>query len=281
MRDGQDMITSSSNPQVRKIIQLNTKTKARRQEGLFVAEGRKMLREAPGPMLQRVYASETFIRNEENRSLLQQVKDQGGEDMVVCVRDDVFRQMSDTVTPQGILALLRTPRYLPEDLCPDQDEPGEGSRYLVLENIQDPGNMGTIFRTAEAAGIRGIFLTPDCVDVTSPKVIRGTMGAVYRMPWCILPDVPAAKRLFQTRHISCYAAAGSASEDYDRPDYTAGCAFFIGNEGNGLSPEALAAADRRIRIPMEGLTESLNAAVAAGILMYEAFRQVRHMTADR
>ena len=92
-------------------------------------------------MLQRVYASETFIRNEENRSLLQQVKDQGGEDMVVCVRDDVFRQMSDTVTPQGILALLRTPRYLPEDLCPDQDEPGEDSRYLVLENIQDPGKQ--------------------------------------------------------------------------------------------------------------------------------------------
>ena len=258
------MITSLNNDQVKNIIQLNQKTKARKKQGLFVAEGRKMFAEAPRDWISRVYVTESLSEDEE---LMEHVRELPYE----IVADGVFRQMSDTLTPQGILTVLKTPSYTLEDIFRK-----EHPFVMVLEDLQDPGNAGTIFRTGEGAGVDGILLTKTCVDVTNPKVIRSTMGSVYRMPFLYVEDVVSLKESFCEKNIRTYAAHLKGKNFYDGEDYRGGTAFLIGNEGNGLSEEAASAADCLIKIPMCGRVESLNAAMAAGILMYEAARQRRN-----
>lgn len=257
------MITSLNNEQVKNVIQLNQKTKARKKQGLFVAEGRKMFKEAPRDWISRVYVTESLSADEE---LMGKVRELPHE----IVADTVFRQMSDTLTPQGILTVLKTPSYTLEEIFRK-----EHPFLMVLEDLQDPGNAGTIFRTGEGAGVDGILLTKTCVDVTNPKVIRSTMGSVYRMPFLYVEDVVSLKESFREKNIRTFAAHLKGKNFYDGEDYRGGTVFLIGNEGNGLSEQAASAADCLIKIPMCGKVESLNAAMAAGILMYEAARQRR------
>ena len=257
------MITSVNNGQVKNIIQLNQKTKARREQGFFVAEGRKMFGEAPADWIEKVYVSETLTSDP---VLMEQVEKLPYD----IVADSVFRQMSDTQTPQGILTVLRRPSYTLEDILG-----GKNPLVMVLEDLQDPGNAGTIIRTGEGAGVSGVFLTKTCVDITNPKVIRATMGSVYRIPFFYVEDVVSLKQKLQGRGIRFFAAHLQGKNSYDRESYEDGTAFLIGNEGKGLTDQAADAADCLIRIPMCGQVESLNAAMAAGILMYEAARQRR------
>lgn len=264
VRKQDKMITSASNGQIKQIIQLTKRAKLRRETGLFVAEGRKMFREAPESLVFKVYVAEPLTEEEE---LMRRVRTFPYE----IVSRQVFEQMSDTQTPQGILTVLRTPSYKMEDLLRGADSPF----LVVLEDLQDPGNAGTIFRTAEGAGADGIILTSTCVDVTNPKVIRSTMGSIYRMPFLYVESVLSLKKQLEKYPIRFFAAHLEGRHTYDREDYTGGTAFLIGNEGKGLTEQAAAAADCRIRIPMCGRVESLNAAMAAGILMYEAARQRR------
>ena len=147
--------------------------------------------------------------------------------------------------------------------------------FLVLEDLQDPGNMGTIFRTAEGAGVDGIFMSTNCVDIYNPKTIRSTMGSVYRVPFVIAPDLQDVFAWFKKQGIRSYAAHLKGKNSYDQEDYTRGTAFLIGNEGNGLRDEVADAAECYIKIPMCGEVESLNAAVASSVLMFEAARQRR------
>lgn len=258
------MITSLQNNQVKNIIKLNQKAKARREQGLFIAEGRKMFLEAPLHWIEKVYVSETVEKQDT------EVMEKASRTEWEAVTDSVFRQMSDTQTPQGVMTVLRKPSYEPEDILK-----GKKPLIMVLEDLQDPGNAGTIFRTAEGAGVDGIFLTKTCVDITNPKVIRATMGSVYRMPFVYVEDVVSLKEMLRDRKIRFFAAHLQGKNAYHEEDYTGGTAFLIGNEGNGLTEEAAEAADCLIRIPMCGQVESLNAAMAAGILMYEAARQRR------
>ena len=176
------MITSVNNGQVKNIIQLNQKTKARREQGLFVAEGRKMFGEAPADWIEKVYVSETLTSDP---ALMEQVEKLPYD----IVADSVFRQMSDTQTPQGILTVLRRPSYTLEDILG-----GKNPLVMVLEDLQDPGNAGTILRTGEGAGVSGVLLTRTCVDITNPKVIRSTMGSVYRMPFLYVESVVSLTR---------------------------------------------------------------------------------------
>lgn len=257
------MITSLSNGQVKNIIQLNQKAKARREQGLFVAEGRKMFGEAPADWVSRVYVAESLSKDE---AFMEQVKKFSYEIVV----DYVFRQMSDTQTPQGVLTVLKKPSYNMEDILK-----GENPLVMVLEDLQDPGNAGTILRTGEGAGISGVILTKTCVDITNPKVIRSTMGSIYRIPFLYVEDVLSLKEKLREKKIRTFAAHLKGKNSYDEESYRGGTAFFIGNEGKGLSEQAAEAADCLIRIPMCGQVESLNAAMAAGILMYEAARQRR------
>ena len=242
------MITSANNTQVKNIIQLNQKAKA------------------PKDWISRVYVTESLTAEE---SLMKQVMELPEEKREI-VADNVFRQMCDTRTPQGILTVLKKPVWTVEDILK-----GDAPLVMVLEDLQDPGNAGTIFRTGEGAGVSGVFLTKTCVDITNPKVIRSTMGSVYRMPFLYVEDVVSLKAELEQKGIRTFAAHLKGKNSYDQEDYQGGTAFLIGNEGNGLTEEAAEAADCLIRIPMCGKVESLNAAMAAGILMYEAARQRR------
>ena len=257
------MITSTGNTQIKNVMQLNQKAKARREQGLFAAEGIKMFLEAPADWISRIYVSESLSKDA-------RVMERARQFPFEIVADNVFRQMSDTQTPQGVLTLLKKPSYSMEDILQ-----GENPLVVILEDLQDPGNAGTIFRTGEGAGVSGIFLTKTSVDGTNPKVRRSTRGSIYSLAFLYVEDVVSLKHILKQKNIHTFAAHLQGKNSYDREDYQKGSAFFIGNEGKGLTEKAASAADCLIRIPMCGQVESLNAAMAAGILMYEAARQRR------
>ena len=254
------MITSASNQQIRKIGGLLSRAKTRNEEKLFVVEGRKMVEETPKELLVAVYCSESFAAEEKNQDLMKKMQPE-------IVAESIFRQTSDTQTPQGILAVVRQQKYTLEDLC------REGKTLLILESIQDPGNLGTMLRTGEGAGIGGIIMNRQTVDIYNPKTVRSTMGSMYRVPFLITEDLASTIAELKQREYRLYAAHLRGEGSYTAQDYRKASAFLIGNEGNGLSDEIADLADCYIRIPMEGHVESLNAAIAAALLMYEARRQ--------
>lgn len=263
------MITSTNNAQVKQVMLLNKKSRERKKQDVFLVEGLKMFREAPKERLVKTYISESFYQ-ETVQAQPELVK---GIDYEI-VKDSVFSQMSDTLTPQGILTIVRQFHYT-LDALEKSAKNKKSPVYLILEDLQDPGNVGTIFRTAEGAGIDGIIMTKNCVDIYNPKTIRSTMGSIYRVPFICIEDTDEILKWFQAHKISTYAAHLQGKHFYDEEDYTKGTAFFIGNEGNGLSDDLSNKADHWIKIPMEGQLESLNAGVACAILMYEASRQRR------
>jgi len=222
-----------------------------------------MFLEAPESWVSQVFVSETVSQDGE---LMSQAEKYPCE----IVKDSVFRQMCDTKTPQGILTVLKLPSWSEEEVLA-----GKNPLVMVLEDLQDPGNAGTILRTGEGAGVSGVFLTKTCVDITNPKVIRSTMGSIYRMPFLYVEDVVSLEKKLKEKEIRSFAAHLKGENSYDQESYKGGTAFFIGNEGKGLTDQAAEAADCLIRIPMCGKVESLNAAMASGILMYEAARQRR------
>ena len=249
----------------KRIISLQKKPKARREERAFVIEGRKLYEEIPRGRCLLTVVSESFARAKGNESLLK------GKHYET-VSDSLFESMTDTKTPQGILAVVRREEYTLSSLLRSG---GTRPLLLLLEHLQDPGNLGTIFRAAEAAGVCGILMDEDCVDVYNPKTIRGTMGAIFRVPFCIVPDMVHTTRELKAAGVFCYAADLGGKCAYDDKNLTESAAFMIGNEANGLSEALKAEATDRVIIPMLGKGESLNAAMAATILMFEAARQRR------
>ncbi len=256
------MITSTANQQVKQLIQLNKKGKLRNAQDVFVVEGPRMFREAPGDRIERIYLSESYYKS--------QWKAKETAISYEIVQDSVFKTMCDTQTPQGILCLVKQYHYSLKDLL-HRGNP----LLLILDNIQDPGNLGTMMRTAEGAGADGVILGPGCVDMYNPKTIRATMGSVYRMPFFQSQDLKETLKELRDHGVHTFAAYLDGAEDYDDPDYREGTAFLLGNEGNGLAPDLAASADTCIRIPMEGRLESLNVSAASAILLYEAYRQRR------
>ena len=226
-----------------------------------------MTEEIPAERIEKVYASESFAKK--NKEFLEKL-----QAPVELLTDTVFAYVSDTKTPQGILAIVKRLNYTMNDLMQVKNQ--KAPHLVVLDNLQDPGNLGTIFRTAEAAGVTGILLSKDCVDVYNPKVIRSTMGAIFRVPFVIADSLPEV--IFQLKQNGVSVYAGHLKGDvFYKQDYRDGSAFLIGNEGNGLTDEITALADYKIKIPMKGKVESLNAAVSATILMYETMRQREFM----
>lgn len=261
------MITSTNNAQIKEVMLLNRKSKERRKQGVFLVEGIKMFSEAPKDRLVKTYVSETFLSEKEHEKLLEGVSYE-------VVKDSVFTHMCDTLTPQGILTIVKQPEYELQKLLDTHKNP----LFLILEDLQDPGNVGTIFRTGEGAGVTGIIMTKKCVDIYNPKTIRSTMGSIYRVPFVCVEDLQPVLDVFKEAGISTYAAHLQGKNDYDKEDYSTGTAFFIGNEGNGLTEELAMSANCKIKIPMKGKLESLNAGVAAALLMYEVARQRRRNT---
>mgnify|MGYP003242278449 CR=1 FL=1 len=237
------MITSTSNQQMKNLTLLMKKAKARNEQGVFVAEGRKMFLEAPVEWVKQVYVSESFYgtctqgnmqdcmesctpkHGEEklNRKVLERLNETGYE----IVSDNVFKSVSDTQTPQGILCVIKKPEYALEEMLK-----GEQTHLLILESIQDPGNLGTMVRTGEGAGITGVIMN-------QTKDLPGTISSL------------------KEQQVNVYAAHLKGMLSYDEPDYKKKTAFLIGNEGNGLSDEIADLADTYIKIPMQGQVESL------------------------
>ena len=228
------MITSSSNAQVKNIIALNKKAKERREQDVFVAEGWKMFQEAPREWLKKVYVSESG-------SKMHEMPSDGTEYEVV--DDRVFQSMCDTKTPQGVLSVIRMPHYTEEEVMDN----GKTPLLMVLEDLQDPGNVGTIIRTAEGAGVTGIIMSRGTADIFNPKTIRSTMGSIYRMPFLIVDDAVGFVKGLKARKICTYAAHLHGVHSYREEDYTKGTAFLIGNEGNGLTDAMAEAAECLIR----------------------------------
>ena len=254
------MITSASNTRVKKVAALNQKAKERRQEGKYVVEGVKMFLEAQEEEIEEIYAVEGF----QNAACMEKLAGRPFE----TVSEEVFRKMSDTAAPQGILCVMRQKKYALADLLA-----AKNPLLMILEDIQDPGNLGTILRTGEGAGIGGVIMSRETADIYNPKTIRSTMGSIYRVPFVYVSSLEETAVQLKAAGIRLFAAHLKGKSWYDGEDYRKGSAFLIGNEGNGLREETAALADTYIKIPMEGRVESLNAAMASGILMYEAARQ--------
>lgn len=260
------MITSTSNARVKELVQLQKKSKVRNEQGVFLVEGVKMYQEIPQEQLVKVYVSETFA--DKQKEEINRLKDRR---KLEYLSDHVFQYVSDTKTPQGILCVVRQSTYCLEDILEAED-----AHLLVLDNLQDPGNLGTILRTAEGAGVTGIIISKESVDIYNPKVIRSTMGSIYRVPFVYVEDLKEAIAKVKAHGIFTYAAHLDGKNSYDKEDYTKKTAFLIGNEGNGLRKEIADLADTWIRIPMKGQVESLNAAIATSVLMFETARQRRN-----
>lgn len=257
------MITATSNKRIKWLVSLSEKAKERKKEQVFLVEGTKMFEEADEEFVREVYVSESYI---EKNGISEKLRRIGYE----AVSDEVFKKISDTKAPQGILCVMNQYKYTLEGLLKK-----ENPVLVLLEDIQDPGNLGTILRTGEGAGIDGVIMTKDTVDIYNPKTIRATMGSIYRMPFLYVDSLEEVVKVLQKKGIVVYAAHLDGQEYYDSFDFTKGSAFLIGNEGNGLKKETADLADAYLKIPMEGRVESLNAAIATSLLMYETYRQRR------
>ncbi len=261
------MITSTANVKVKRIVSLQKKRRLRTEEAVFLVEGIRMFREVPQERISEVYVSDVFYRKE--RETLERVLS-GTRIKAEILSEQVFAHLSDTKTPQGVLCVVKRREYSLKEMlksrCPF---------LLVLDNLQDPGNVGTIIRTAEGAGATGIILSRDSADVYNPKTIRSTMGSVYRVPFCYAEDMQLVLDKINGAGICTFAAHLDGKRVYDEADYRKPCAFLIGNEGSGLRNDVAEKAKEYIRIPMLGHVESLNAAVAASVLMFEAAKQRR------
>ena len=259
------MITSVANARVKQVVQWQTKAKERKKDNVFLAEGMKMFEEAPVNRVREVYVEEAFFEKLDRVSSIYKKLQKTNYETV---STEVFKKMSDTQTPQGILTILERPKYQFEELLKV-----ENPLFVVLEDLQDPGNLGTIIRTGEGAGVTAVLMSKNTVDIFNPKTIRATMGSIYRVPFLYVDDVEDTIKSLHNANVKTYAAHLAGEDYYDSFSFKEGTAFLIGNEGNGLKKSTADAASAYLKIPMEGQVESLNAAIATSLLMYEAHRQ--------
>lgn len=243
-------ITSLKNPKVAAWKALKDR-KGRRESGCFLVEGRKMVEEA----LASAFDVEAVLVQEG-------VSFPDGLTMPVYeLPAHVLAAVCDTKTPQGIAAVVRM-----------KEQSALGKHIVVLDGVQDPGNVGTIIRTADAAGLDGVLLSNQCADVFSPKVLRATMGSIFRMNLRTTDDLPGELTKLREKGYSILSSQLDGTPFYEREKVAEQFALVIGNEGNGVSEQVQQTATHQVRLPMRGGAESLNAAIAAAIMMYELMR---------
>ena len=247
-------ITSLKNPKVTTWKSLKER-KGRRETGCFLVEGRKMVEEA----IASAFPVEAVLVD----------VDRQGEFALPAgipaysMPGHVLAAVCDTKTPQGIAAVVRMAEV---EL--------RGSRLVAMDGVQDPGNVGTIIRTADAAGFDGVILSNQCADVFSPKVLRATMGSVFRMGIRVTDDLPDLLTRMVQEGASVLSSQLDGEPFYQRSSLNERFVLVIGSEGNGVTDEVKAIATHKVKLPMRGGAESLNAAVAAGIMMYELTRDM-------
>lgn len=264
------VITSRQNPLIKAIRALQ-RNKVRQREGRFLIEGVRLLEEAlaAGLTLEKVLVCPDLIASERARTLVRRLEETGAA--LVAVTPPVLESVAETESPQGLLAVA---------LCPSPPEPAivlERTDLLVCgAGIQDPGNAGTLVRTAEAAGAGGIFFTGNAVYPFGSKVVRASMGSLFRLPAGMLPDDGQEfVGLCRKRRWEVVVTTPVGGIPFWQADFTRPVLVVLGNEGAGIPPELLELGTQRVFIPLSGPVESLNVAVAGGIILYEAVRQRR------
>ncbi len=257
----QKMLTSAKNPRIQRIQKLQRSARFRRAEGVFVIEGLRLAEEAWLAGCQPELVIHTEALSPRAQQILAGWRDGGVE--LLPVTPQVLSVVSDTQTPQGLLAVLPI-RSLPI--------PAQAGFLLIADELRDPGNLGTILRTALAAGVEAALLPPGTVDVFSPKVVRSAMGAHFRLPIHLSPW-DEIQRLVESLSLTVYLADASGGQSLYNSDFAAPLALIIGGEAAGAGSQASKLATRRVHIPMPGKAESLNAAMAAAVLLFEVVRQ--------
>ncbi len=247
-------ITSLKNAKVTTWKSLKDR-KGRKETGCFLVEGRKMVEEA----LASAFPVDAILVDADRSAEFTLP----GHVPVFTMPSHVLAAVCDTKTPQGIAAVVRM-----------ADVPLNGSRLVALDGVQDPGNVGTIIRTADAAGFDGVILSAQCADLFSPKVLRATMGSIFRMGIRVTDDLPGMLSQMVQEGASVLSSQLDGEPFYQRSPLNERFALVIGSEGNGVTDEVKAIATHKVKLPMRGGAESLNAAVAAGIMMYELTRDL-------
>ena len=257
-----NMITSTANAQVKNLAQLIKKSKVRTEQDVYVVEGVKMFQEAPKDEIVKVYVSEELYEKGTLRENLEGIPYE-------VLKTEVFNHVADTKTPQGVLCVMKQKKYTLEQLMA-----GKCPLLLVLENLQDPGNLGTMMRTSEGAGVTGVLLSRGCVDIYNPKTIQATMGALARVKlhYCHLPS------LIASLDVPVYGTFLDGNDMYQENLSVHGL-IVMGNEGNGISEEVGKLINRRLYIPNypqeRETSESLNVAVATSIVCAEFRRRLQ------
>jgi len=249
-------IESTSNAKYKYIKSLAQK-KARTESGCFCVEGIKSVNDA----LRSGFVTETVAVSREfyNLGIIPDT------DVIYIINDNIFPQLCDTKNPQGILSVLK--------MRNDTFSPVKGNIYVYCDHISDPGNLGTVIRTADASGMDAVLMSPECVDLYSPKTIRSSMGSYFHIPVYenITADMLNSYKKDGFKILS--SDLSDNTTDYRKADYTGAVVLILGNEANGITDDIKKISDEFIKIPILGKAESLNVSVAGGILMYEAVRK--------
>lgn len=251
------MITSPQNEKIKLAKALQTTPKTRRKEGKIALEGARLVNDAllAGYMPDFVLVAPNMV----DGAVVSGMRARGIVPLEIA--DELMREISDTQQPQGILGVFP----MPQPRLPEQP-----TRILILDSIRDPGNLGTILRTAAAAGVQAVLLSPTCVDPFNPKVLRSGMGAHFRVP---LAEMSWERIADYCYNLTIYIADGDGDLPYDQADWAGRWALIIGSEAHGAGDFARQFAQFRIAIPMAAATESLNAAMATGVILFEARRR--------
>ena len=258
-------ITSRDNRYVKEVRRLLADAKYRRESGRFAIEGVRLCRDAVRSGVKVEVFLYTPKAARQYAEALEEMGTACGGGMEIA--EELSDYMADTAAPQGVYGICRV-----LDNRPACDTMKTAGRLLGLEDIQDPANLGAVIRTAEALGLSALLLSDGCCDPYNPKVLRGSMGGVFRLPLLPAGDLAHTAEILGRRGVRCFACVPQGGEDLRRAGLSAGAVCLIGNEGRGLRPETAAACTGRLTIPMGGRAESLNAAMAAGIVMWELCR---------
>ncbi|MCI9414847.1 MAG: RNA methyltransferase [Clostridiales bacterium] len=265
MEEKTTVLSSRDNPLIRRVRRLLSSAKARREERLYVLEGARLCADAAASgvkveaLLYTSRGAQAYPEAFDGAAAAARERYQ--------LAESLMGYAADTETPQGLLCLCEMPALDNRPLSVTIERSG---RYLGLEDIQDPSNLGAIIRTAEAFGVNGLLLSDGCCDPYNPKVLRGSMGGVFRLPLLPAGDMAQTASELRGAGLGLYACVPDRSAPSLRETpLVGGTVCLIGNEGNGLKEETIAACSGRLTIPMAGRAESLNAAMAAGIVMWE------------
>ena len=264
--NGMERIDSASNAKIKWAASLHQR-KERKHRGEFVAEGVRLaeMAVASGWPLRFCIATETALVNKRVQRIVVELESKGCP--IYVVSPNIYKKASATESPQGILLVMESVQITLAELSAKNN-----SLVIVLDRIQDPGNVGTIIRTADAAGFTGVLFSPECADLFSPKVLRATMGSIFRLGFSFPASLPEALEQYKKDGYSVLSSQLDGSPVDERQDVASSVILIIGNEGNGVSDAVKAVATHRLCLPMRGGAESLNAAVAAGIMMYDLTR---------